>query len=95
MSTFEGIKNNVLRRRILEALKAEYPGAVDLMALRIALDSAGVQLTSRQLNAQVAYLHEGGFVKHENPAEGVSFAALTKHGWDILDELLEDRGISH
>ena len=90
----EAIKNNVLRRRILEALKPEYPGAVDLMALRFALDGAGVQITARALQAQIAYLAEGGYVTHENPAQDVEYSALTKHGWDVLDALTNDKGIA-
>jgi DNA-binding HxlR family transcriptional regulator len=80
----------------LELLSTEYPGALDLRALRFALDSLGYPMPESMVRAQLKYLEEKGFVRVEGKKGfgfEIAFASLTAQGWDLLDGLEADQGV--
>ena len=80
----------------MELLSTEYPGALDLRALRFALDSLGYPLPEGMVEAHLRYLEEKGFVRLEKRKGfgfSIAFASLTAEGWDLLDGFQSDRGV--
>lgn len=80
--------NRRIRAAVLSLLKTEYPGALDVKALRFALDDLGYPMPEAALNAHLRYLEEKGRAQLEiRKGFGfrVSFASLTAKGWDFLD----------
>ncbi len=80
----------------MELLSTEYPGALDLRALRFALDSLGYPLPEGMVEAHLRYLEEKGFVRLEKRKGfgfSIAFASLTAEGWDLLDGFKSDRGV--
>jgi hypothetical protein len=90
-----GVKNRRIRIALLELLKTEYPGSLDLKALAFALDSLGYPMPEGMLEAHLRYLEEKGFV-HLEKRTGfgfrIAFASLTASGWDLLDGLEAESG---
>lgn len=87
------VRNRRIRTALLELLKTEYPGALDLKALRFALDSLGYPLPGGDLRAHLRYLEEKGYLAVESRRGfgfSLAFASLTARGWDLLDGLRED-----
>ena len=81
-------KNRRIRTALLELLKTEYPGALDLKALQFALDNLGYPMPEGNLQAQLKYLEEKGLAQlTERTGFGfqIAFATLTADGWDFLD----------
>lgn len=90
------VKNRRTRIALLELLKTEYPGALDLRALMFALDSLGYPLPENMVEAHLKYLEEKGFVcleKRKGFGFSIAFAALTAVGWDLLDGFETDQGV--
>jgi len=80
--------NRRIRTAVLELLKTEYPGALDLRALQFALDSLGYPLPEAMLAAHLRYLEEKGLAAlsvKKGYGFSVEFASLTAKGWDYLD----------
>lgn len=92
----ETARNRSIRHALLRILKSGYPGAMDTKELKYALDNLGFPVTDRLLNAQMAYLSEGGYVRTES-RKGfgfcVEFVCLTKEGWDLLDGHIDEAGV--
>jgi len=89
-------KHRRIRSAVLNLLRTEYPGALDLRALRFALDNLGYPMPEAGLAAHLRYLEEKGFLKVERRSGfgfRVAFACLTARGWDHLDGLAEDEGV--
>ncbi len=89
-------KNRRTRIALLELLSTEYPGALDLRALRFALDSLGYPLPEGMVEAHLRYLEEKGFVRLEKRKGfgfSIAFASLTAQGWDLLDGFQSDQGV--
>lgn len=89
-------KNRRIRIALLELLKTEYPGALDLRALRFALDNLGYPMPDTTLGAHLKYLEEKGYVKLDDKKDfgfKVAFASLAAKGWDLIDGHLRERGI--
>lgn len=92
----ETARNRSIRHALLRILKSEYPGAMDTKALKYALDNLGFPVTDRLLNAQMAYLSEGNYVRSEirrGFGFRIQFAYLTKEGWDLLDGHTGEAGV--
>lgn len=90
------VKNRRIRTALLKLLKTEYPGALDLRALQFALDNLGYPMPAGDLEAQLRYLEEKGYVhlkKHRGFGVEISFASLSAGGWDLLDELITEKGV--
>jgi hypothetical protein len=89
-------KNRRIRTALLELLKTEYPGALDIKALQFAMDNLGYPMPEGNLQAQLKYLQEKGFAQlteHEGFGFLIAFAALTANGWDFLDGVGASGGI--
>lgn len=92
----EAEKNRRIRATVLELLKTEYPGALDIRILRFSLDNLGYPLRGRDLRAHLGYLEEKGLLKTDDrkgPGFDISFVSLTAKGWDLLDGCIRDRGV--
>jgi hypothetical protein len=91
-----GAKNRRIRIALLELLKTEYPGALDLKALQFTMDSLGYPMVEGMLGAHLRYLEEKGYVqlqKRKGFGFVVRFASLTAEGWDLLDGIGSERGV--
>jgi hypothetical protein len=89
-------RNRRIRTALLELLKTEYPGALDLKALRFALDSLGYPMMEGTLTAHLRYLEEKGYAeltRRKGFGFDIAFASLTAAGWDLLDGLTHDKGV--
>jgi hypothetical protein len=89
-------KNRRIRVALLELLKTEYPGALDLKALQFALDNLGYPMPGGTVEAHLRYLEEKGYVqiqKRKGFGFRVAFASLTAGGWDLLDGLGGEDGV--
>lgn len=89
-------KNRRIRIALLNILKTEYPGGVDLKVIQFALDSLGYPMPEAMLEAHLNYLEEKHYLRIEirkGFGYEVDFAALTAKGWDLLDGLLTERGV--
>jgi len=90
------VKNKRIRIALLNLLKTEYPGALDLKALQFAMDNLGYPMPGGMLEAHLRYLEEKGYV-HLQRRKGfgfeIAFASLTASGWDLLDGLIKERGV--
>lgn len=90
------VKNRRIRIALLNLLKTEYPGALDLKSLQFAMDNLGYPMPEGMLDAHLKYLEEKGYV-HLERKKGfgfdISFASLTAKGWDLIDGYLSERGI--
>jgi len=90
------VKNKRIRIALLNLLKTEYPGALDLKALQFAMDNLGYPMPGGMLEAHLRYLEEKGYV-HLQRCKGfgfeIAFASLTASGWDLLDGLIKERGV--
>lgn len=92
----ESVKNRRIRIALLNILKTEYPGAVDLKVLQFAMDNLGYPMPEGMLEAHLRYLEEKGYVISESRTGfgfQVAFASLTAEGWDLLDGLIHERGV--
>mgnify|MGYP000044197798 CR=1 FL=1 len=88
--------NRRLRVAILELLRTEYPGALDVKVLRFSLDSLGWPLTAEALRAHLRYLEEKGLLKVQHRRGygfSLSFVSLTARGWDLLDGHITEEGV--
>lgn len=89
-------KNKRIRVALLELLKTEYPGSLDLKVLQFSLDNLGYPFPEETLAAHLKYLEEKGYVKLEGKKGygfQISFACLTAGGWDLLDGHVHEHGI--
>ncbi len=89
-------KNRRIRVALLELLKTEYPGSLDLKVLQFSLDNLGYPMLEADLNAHLRYLEEKGYTKLQRKAGygyAISFAKLTADGWDLLDGHRHEAGI--
>lgn len=96
MRTIDAEKNKRIRVALLELLKTEYPGSLDLRVLQFSLDNLGYPLPEDALSAQLKYLEEKGYVRlqmRKGYGFEISFAALTADGWDLLDGHKNEKGI--
>ena len=94
--SIESEKNRRIRIAILELLRTEYPGALDLRVLQFSLDNLGYPLPEEAIAAHLKYLEEKGFVSLEmKKGYGfeIAFSALTASGWDLLDGNIHEKGI--
>lgn len=92
----ESAKNRRIRIALLNLLKTEYPGAIDIKALRFAMDNLGYPMPEGALDAHLRYLEEKDYVsieKRKGFGFHIAFASLTARGWDLLDGYLMERGI--
>jgi hypothetical protein len=81
-------KNKGLRKALLELLRTQYPGAIDLKVLGFTLDSVGYPIPADALLAHLNYLEEKGLLRMETrkgSGFSVAYAVLTAKGWDYLD----------
>lgn len=89
-------KNRRIRIALLELLKTEYPGSLDLRVLQFSLDNLGYPMLEGDLTAHLRYLEEKGYAKLQKK-EGygftIAFAKLTADGWDLLDGHRHEAGI--
>ena len=96
MKPMDGVKNKRIRVAILELLKTEYPGSLDMRMLQFSLDSLGYPMPIESLKAHLKYLNEKGLTKLDT-RKGVNFyiewASLTAKGWDLLDGNIDEIGI--
>lgn len=91
-----GVKNRRIRVALLRLLKTEYPGALDTKALQFAMDNLGYPMPYGDLEAQLRYLEEKGYVslkRRRGFGVEISFASLSASGWDLLDELIAEKGV--
>jgi hypothetical protein len=89
-------KNRRIRVALLELLKTEYPGSLDLRVLQFSLDNLGYPMPEGDLTAHLRYLEEKGYAKlqrKEGYGFAIAFAKLTADGWDLLDGHRHEAGI--
>lgn len=89
-------KNRRIRVALLELLKTEYPGSLDLRVLQFSLDNLGYPMLEGDLTAHLRYLEEKGYAKlqrKEGYGFAIAFAKLTADGWDLLDGHRHEAGI--
>lgn len=89
-------KNRRIRIALLNLLKTEYPGALDLKALQFAMDNLGYPMPSGRLEAHLRYLEEKGYAqlqRRKGFGFDIAFASLTAAGWDLTDGLVRERGV--
>lgn len=94
--TITGEKNKRIRVALLELLKTEYPGSLDLKVLQFSLDNLGYPLPEETLAAHLRYLEEKRYVTLERKKGygfQIAFACLTAAGWDLLDGHAHEKGI--
>lgn len=90
------VKNRRIRIALLNLLKTEYPGALDLKALQFSMDNLGYPMPSGTLEAHLRYLEEKGYVnvqRRKGFGFDIAFAALTAQGWDLIDGLVREKGV--
>jgi len=89
-------KNKRIRVALLELLKTEYPGPLDLKILQFSMDNLNYPLPEETLAAHLRYLEEKGYL-HLEKKKGfgfqIDFACLTAKGWDLLDGHCHEKGI--
>ena len=100
MNNIERIETKELRGRILAVLDYNYPVGLSEKLVMQSLDAARFDVTRRELNAQLAYLSEKGYVTLQQ----VGFAdidlarqmvKLTVSGKDLVDGNIDpDPGVS-
>ncbi len=100
MNNIERIEKKELRGRILAVLDYNYPAGLSAKLVAQSLAAARYTITKRELNAQIAYLEEKGYIT----AEEVGFSdidlarqliKLTATGKDLVDgNLKPDPGVS-
>jgi hypothetical protein len=81
---------------VLELLRTEYPGALDLKALQFAMDNLGYPMPDGMIEAHLRYLEEKGYVslqKRKGYGFHIAFASLTAGGWDLLDGMCDEKGV--
>lgn len=96
MKSIRAEKHRRIRVAILELLKTQYPGALDLKVLQFSLDNLGYPMLAETLLAHLRYLEEKGYVCLEHKKGfgfDIAFASLTAKGWDLLDGYVYERGI--
>jgi len=96
MRSLNSEKNKRIRIAILELLKTNYPGALDMKVLLFSLDNLGYPMLDDQLVAHLTYLSEKGYVridKRKGYGFQVAFACLTASGWDLIDGHIHENGI--
>jgi hypothetical protein len=89
-------KNKRIRVALMELLKTEYPGCLDLRVLQFSLDNLGYPLPEETLTAHLRYLEEKKYVvleKKKGYGFQIAFACLTATGWDLLDGHCHEKGI--
>ncbi|BCS55183.1 winged-helix domain-containing protein [Geobacter sp. SVR] len=89
-------KNKRIRVTLLELLRTEYPGSLDLRVLQFSLDNLGYPIPEEALSAHLRYLEEKGYVtltKKKGYGFQIEFACLTASGWDLLDGHTCEKGI--
>lgn len=94
--SLSGDKNKRIRVALLELLKTEYPGTLDLRVLQFSLDNLGYPLLEETLAAHLRYLEEKRYVtltKRRGYGFQIDFACLTASGWDLLDGHVHEHGI--
>jgi hypothetical protein len=94
--TMNAEKNKRIRIALLELLKTEYPGSLDLRVLKFSLDNLGYPMLEGDLTAQLRYLEERGYAKlqkKEGYGFSIAFVKLTADGWDLIDGHRHEAGI--
>ena len=88
--------NRLVRKTILRLLRQEYPSPVDFMILWAALDNLGYPQDRHTLTQHIHYLQEKGLLRTETRTaygQKIELCALTSKGWDLLDGLIESKGV--
>jgi repressor of nif and glnA expression len=96
MSMMDAERNRRIRVAILELLKTQYPGTMDVKQLRYVLSKIGYALLDNQIAAHLTYLEEKGFVRCEDRKQygfDIQWCELTAKGWDFLDGHITEKGI--
>jgi len=96
MKSIDSEKNKRIRIALLELLKTQYPGALDLKVLQFSLDNLGYPLPEESITAHLTYLEEKGYVLlklKKGYGFEIAFASLTAEGWDLLDGHRHENGI--
>lgn len=89
-------KNKRIRIALLELLKTEYPGSLDLRVLQFSLDNLGYPLPEESLAAHIRYLEEKGYItceKKQGYGFAIGFCRLSATGWDLIDGHVHEKGI--
>lgn len=92
----QGFKNTRIRVAILQALKVEYPGSIDIKVLLFCLDTYGYPLTEEDLRAHLRYMEEKKYVeitRKKGRGFDLTHVTMTAKGWDLYDGIEEDRGV--
>lgn len=96
MRTLNSEKNKRIRIAILELLKTEYPGTLDMKILQFSLDNLGYPLPPEDIAAHLKYLEEKCYVtvmRKKGYGFQIEFASLTANGWDLIDGHIYEKGI--
>ena len=90
------VKNRRIRIALLNLLKTEYPGTLDIKSLQFAMDNLGYPMPDGSLEAHLKYLEEKGYVQIERRKGfgfNIAFACLAAKGWDLIDGHIHEKGI--
>lgn len=96
MKTLDGEKSKRIRIAVLQLLKTEYPGSLDMRVLQFSLDNLGYPLPLEMMRAHLSYLSEKGYliITHRKAyGAEIAFATLTAAGWDLIDGHSHEHGI--
>lgn len=90
-------KHRLMRQRIMDILKSEYPNPVDKKIIWFTLDDLGSTATEQEVDGHLKYLEDRGYVMHEDvggPKSGTVIYYITSEGVDILDGITQNGGVA-
>lgn len=100
MDLTEAIRNKKMRGWVVRILQRAYPAGFEIDTLWRQLTDLGYEATRTELQVNLAYLKEDGFV--ENPQFGIGqlmdglnneFYKLTTKGIDLAEGTISDPGV--
>ena len=89
----QDVQHGYHRRAILSLLLYDADYRLSLDMLELVLEAAGHSFTRDQLETEVAWLEEQGYVNRERPAMGLVIVALTDRGLEIARGKARAHGI--
>ena len=91
-------ENKEARGYILKVAKLSYPKPISSHVIEACLIDAGMHMSSTQVEGQIQYLEERGYIKTQKSkleitGTVVSLVTLTANGIDLLERTITDDGV--